>query len=165
LLTLIFFLELTSCCDYIGDILVLRQLFGKHPAWATLSIYFMISPFYVSYIPLINFQISAHKAHIKENGSISMYQTVIAWISKTPLLIIYLLFMDFVFIIQCIAIKPVVFFIEMVRNQVTTSRRNLNILDLFEDYMFSVMFEMTKSEVVGFRRLRTISQMIFETIP
>ena len=31
--------------------------------------------------------------------------------------------------------------------------------------MFGLMFEMTKSEVVGFRRLRTISQMIFETIP
>jgi hypothetical protein len=55
ILTLIFFLEATSCLDYLGDILVLRQLFGKHPAWATLSIYFMISPFYVSYIPLINF--------------------------------------------------------------------------------------------------------------
>lgn len=55
ILTLIFFLEATSCCDYIGDILVLGQLFGKHPAWATLSVYFMISPFYVSYIPLINF--------------------------------------------------------------------------------------------------------------
>jgi hypothetical protein len=36
---------------------------------------------------------------------------------------------------------------------------------MFEDKMYSVMFEMTKSEVSGFRRLRTISQMIFETIP
>ena len=55
MMTLIFFLEATSCFDYIGDILVLNQLFGRHPAWATLSIYFMVSPFYVSYVPLINF--------------------------------------------------------------------------------------------------------------
>ena len=57
MLTLIFFLESTSCLDYIGDIVVLRQLFIRHPAWFTLSFYFMISPFLVSYVPLINFQI------------------------------------------------------------------------------------------------------------
>ena len=80
-------------------------------------------------------------------------------------MIVYLLLMDLVFIIQVIVFKPIVFVIETVRNRVTDSRANLNILDMFEDYMYSVMFEMTKSEVSGFRRLRTISQMIFETIP
>lgn len=165
MMTLIFFLEATSCFDYIGDILVLRQLFGKHPAWATLSIYFMVAPFYVSYVPLINFQISAHKAHIKENGRISGIQQAIAWMSKTPILIVYLLLMDMIFIVQVIVFKPIVFMIEAIRNKVSESRGNLNLLDRFEDYMYNVMFEMTKSEVSGFRRLRTISQMIFETIP
>ena len=50
-----FLLEITSTFDYIGDIIVLLALVGEHPAWATLSIYFMLSPFYISYIPLINF--------------------------------------------------------------------------------------------------------------
>jgi hypothetical protein len=52
---LVFFLEFTSCLDLIGDCLVFGELFQRHPAWATLSVYFMLSPFYVSYIPLINF--------------------------------------------------------------------------------------------------------------
>ena len=58
---LVFLLEFTSCLDLIGDCMVLGELFKRHPAWTTLSVYFMISPFYVSFIPLINFQLSAHR--------------------------------------------------------------------------------------------------------
>ena len=59
--SLTFLLEATSCIDYIGDVLVLYQLFQAHPAWTTLSVYFMVSPFFVSYVPLINYQISSYK--------------------------------------------------------------------------------------------------------
>jgi hypothetical protein len=41
----------------------------------------------------------------------------------------------------------------------------MNFLEDFEDKMFNYCFEMQKSEVAGFRRLRTISQLIFETVP
>ena len=54
-LFIIFMLDATSCADYIVDLIVLSQLFERHPAWFTLSLYFIISPFIVSYVPLINF--------------------------------------------------------------------------------------------------------------
>ena len=114
IMTLTFFLELTSCLDYIGDVIILKQFFGKHPAWFTLSVYFMISPFLVSYVPLINFQIQAYKTKERtvstgegsETSRLSFTQGIIAWASKSPALIIYLIFMDFIFIMQSMFIRP-----------------------------------------------------------
>lgn len=73
---LTFLLEFTSALDFIGDMLVLGELFERHPAWTTLSIYFIVSPFYVSYIPLINFQLTAHRA-LNKNEQIMTHRIVL----------------------------------------------------------------------------------------
>ena len=85
----------------------------------------------------------------------------------TPLLILYLLFMDFVFIIQTVIFKNIVLIAKQTcfRGRFSKHAEKCNILGEFEARIFKGVFGMEKHEVVGFKRLRTITQMVFETIP
>ena len=48
--------ELLAAFDLIGDIMMVKGLLGsEHTAWVVLTIFTMISPFFVCYVPLINF--------------------------------------------------------------------------------------------------------------
>lgn len=50
-------LEAIALFDLIGDIYLLIQMYKfGHTAWFTLSLYTMLSPFYVCYVPLLTFQ-------------------------------------------------------------------------------------------------------------
>jgi hypothetical protein len=74
--------------------------------------------------------------------------------------------MDVIYILNCLFIKVFVMIIEFFQSRFCPeSKWNLNFLETLEDKIFEACFEMQKSEVAGFRRLRTISQMLFETIP
>ena len=147
--------------------MVLTELFQRHPAWATLSVYFMISPFYVSFIPLINFQLSAQRQHVVDQGEEKPQFKILQRISKTPFLVISLILMDVIYIINTVVIKIFLIIWDFFSSRCYPDkcRVNLNILEDFEDKVFNNFFEMQKSEIAGFRRLRTISQLIFETIP
>ena len=91
-------------------------------------------------------------------------QKVIAYMSKSPLLILFLIAMDFVFIFQSIVFKPIIFIISTL-SRGKFKQEKLNFIDSFEDHMFGLVFGMKNPEIAGFRRLRTITQMIFETLP
>lgn len=50
--------ELLAAFDLIGDVMMVKGLLGsEHTFWVVLTIFTMISPFYVCYVPLINFQL------------------------------------------------------------------------------------------------------------
>ena len=50
------FLEFIALFDMIGDIYALIIVYNQgHIAWFSLSVFTMISPFYVCYVPLLTF--------------------------------------------------------------------------------------------------------------
>ena len=121
----------------------------------------MASPFLISYIPLINYQIDSSKLQKKKR---TKCLGIIAWSSKTPFLIIFLMVMEFVFIFHTIVLEPLILIVKML----SCGRLNLqrqNIVVKFEEHIFELVFGMKKPEIAGFRRLRTITQLIFETLP
>ena len=121
----------------------------------------MASPFFISYIPLINYQIDSSKLQKKKRSKCLGF---IAWSSTTPLLIIFLMVMEFVFIFQTIVLKPLIFIVK----KLSCGRidfQSQNIVVKFQENIFELLFGMKKPEIAGFRRLRTITQLIFETVP
>lgn len=81
---------------------------------------------------------------------------VLKHLSKTPFLILFLIFMDFVFIFQSLVVKPILnFFYYLSCGFLETEK--LKCINTFEDSMFRVVFGMRKPEIEGFRRLRTIT--------
>ena len=69
--------------------------------------------------------------------------------------LVYFIILDFVFAIYSV-FSTFIFFI---------SFGKFNIGDLVEDAFFSRVLGMTRMEIIGYRRMRTISQMLFETLP
>ena len=51
----IFILELSAAFDLIGDFYLFWRMIQEDTAWATLTMYCMMTPYFVSYAPLINY--------------------------------------------------------------------------------------------------------------
>ena len=74
--------------------------------------------------------------------------------------------MDLIYIVNTILVKIFLVIFHFFSSRCCPKVKvNMNLIEDFEDRMFNYCFEMQKSEVAGFRRLRTISQLIFETVP
>jgi hypothetical protein len=57
-----FFKEIFCAVDMITDIDIFGDLVKLHPAWATLTIFSVLSPFFVIYIPFIHFLAKGEQA-------------------------------------------------------------------------------------------------------
>ena len=83
---------------------------------------------------------------------------MLAFLSLTPLILIDLLFMDLVYIFNSVIITPLVFIF-------TCGRMNTQVMETKIDQIYNFLFGMTEMDIKGFRRLRTISQLTFESFP
>lgn len=70
--------------------------------------------------------------------------------------------MDVVYIVNSVGLVPIAFIIQIL------SFGRLKIAHVFEeklDSIYEVVFGMSQMDIKGFRRLRTISQLSFESMP
>jgi hypothetical protein len=115
----------------------------------------MVSPFFISYAPLINYWVQKGSFGIYESAkkNISFKNKVIGLMILTPIFVIYLVFLDLLFMINTATLKPLVYFLKLV----TFNRVDLTRMTMFINDLYSLLFDMDTMEVEGFRRLRTIS--------
>ena len=137
----IFSVESLSCADIITDMFILSQLLVKHLWWSIFSIIFIIAPYLVSY--------TAMGTILQKKSS------VMAVIAMTPLCILYFLVLDIVFMIYAI-ISSLIFLLTLSK---------VNIGDWMEIQFFRKWLGISRMELVGYRRLRTLAQLLFETFP
>lgn len=148
-------LEFIALFDMIGDIFALILVYKLgHIAWFTISVFTMISPFYVCYVPLLTFQ----KERAEKIEDDSILQKLNGFFSLTPLILINLLLMDLIYIINSVVITPIVFIFSF-------GRLNMEVIEEKIDKIYIVLFGMSDMDIKGFRRLRTISQLSFESFP
>ena len=83
--------------DFISDIYILSYLVKFHPAWASISICTMISPFFAAYVPFANFLIRGERLESR----------VMKWVTVIPVIIFIMILLDQVFVIQGV-IYPIV---------------------------------------------------------
>jgi hypothetical protein len=82
----------------------------------------------------------------------------------TPVVLVYLLVMDLVYIVNSVALVPLAVIVQMF----SCGKIKGNLAHMFEeklDSIYEIMFGMSKMDIKGFRRLRTISQLSFESMP
>ena len=73
-----------------------------------------------------------------------MEETIVAWISMTPLLILYLLIMDGILVAHVLIAKPIILLMKMTcyRKKRQHENRWLSFFESFEDYTYKRIFNM-----------------------
>lgn len=82
-------------------------------------------------------------------------------LSLTPFIVAYLLVMDLVYIIVSVVITPLTFMLKFL----TCGKIDVTNVEEKLDVLYEILFGMTDMDIKGFRRLRTISQLSFESLP
>ena len=148
-------LELIATADLITDIQVLLMLMQtRHIAWTTIAILSMISPFLACQIPYLTFL--KDKAHDSKSCSTRL----LGLLMVSPFMLIIMTLMDLIFLLNSVIIVPIISLLELMM----CKRVQLKCVKNFVDDTYEHIFFMTKIDAAGFRRMRTISQMTFETV-
>jgi hypothetical protein len=159
-----FVLEMIAIFDLVGDIFVLIAIIKLgHYMWSVLTFFQIASPFFICYAPLINYWVQKGSFGIYESSAnrISFKNKALGFMVLTPIFVIYLVVLDLLFMINTAVLRPLVYLLKLL----TFNKLDLTRLTLFVNDMYSLFFDMDIMEVEGFRRLRTISQLTFESLP
>ena len=155
-------LEAFSTVDLVADIYIIAQLASSsHIAWLTVNIQSVFWPFLVAYLPFIAFKLSKIDAtKVESGGCFSLIKAFFRFLSVTPMLVIYLAFIDLFFMLMGLLYFPAAIILAIF------SCGHYGAREVFEcqNYLFIRLFEMNRMDVLGFRRLRTFSQLTFESI-
>lgn len=81
--------------------------------------------------------------------------------SLTPFIVAYLLLMDIIYIIVSVILTPTAMLIKVF----TCGLIDMTNIEQKLDVLYEILFGMTDMDIKGFRRLRTISQLTFESLP
>jgi hypothetical protein len=158
---MIFLLEIIAFIDLYSDIYILIHLLATgHTAWASLTLYTMLSPYLISYIPLINFQIQYYE-QIGANERSELSKNMEAMGILTPIVLIYLALMDVFYIVASVGLNSITFLLNML------SCGLIKFIDVNSkmDNVYGYLFHMKSMDIEHFRHLRTISQLSYESAP
>ena len=143
--------ESLSCADLISDVIILSQLTHHRQVWwSVLSVIFMISPYLVSYTAMGSMLQNKWKNQRKHGKS-----SLLSLIIMTPLCLIYFFLLDVVFMIYAVFSSFIFLF----------SVGYIDIGDWMEEHFFYTILSVSRMELLGYRRLRTLAQLLFETFP
>lgn len=157
-------LELIGLCDLIGDFYCLTiYVASGHYAWAALTIFQMLSPFFISYVPLVNYWIHLGSFGIYQHGKkeISKCKKIFGYMALFPIFLVYLTVMDLLYLIETVFLRPISVFL----GWISCGYCKLTVFSNTIESLYSILFDMGENDIEGFRRLRTISQLLFESIP
>lgn len=69
--------------------------------------------------------------------------------------------MDIMYLISSVIFEPIIILVKLL----TCNKFDLSFLNERVNDIYVVLFDMTNMDIAGFRRLRTISQLSFESLP
>lgn len=124
----------------------------------------MICPYFISYVPLINFWLLLGSFGIYSQGkkeTIPISKKILGYMALLPIFLVYLFIMDLMYVFHTILCRP----IQLAIKCCTCGKLNVNTCGEWIENSYQYLFDMGPNEIDGFRRLRTISQLIFEGIP
>eukprot|EP01083_Nonionella_stella_P008506 24552_1 len=143
---MILFVEVLSLCDFITDCIILRKfIMFSHVWWSSFSILMMLAPYIISFSSLL-FLFKTRRR----------FKGLFGTLYLTPFGILYFILVDIFFIVYTLFAS--------VLSLVSCGRLCANSSDLFE-YFLSKIIGLSAMDIRGYRRLRTIAQITFESIP
>lgn len=160
--------ESLSTADLITDYLVLEQFVeGGHQWWASWMVVMIAAPYLVSFSVLgtlfeqrvSKFLIQFKSKELSKWSIKWILFTLICFILMTPLSIIYFIIIDVFFMIY-VLFSTFLFLITF-----KCSCIKIDITDYADDLVFKKLLGMNRMQIIGYRRLRTLSSLLFESIP
>jgi hypothetical protein len=179
--------EMITGLDFISDIWVLGEYVNSgHNAWLVINIMSVMSPIFVSYVTLVTLIIKNYyrvwtKDKNNENSNIQnennleiervgekkiscfrkFYYDFKNFIPVTTIVIIYLFLIEIIFLLNSTVIVPIVFLLKIL----TCGKfdEQFKCIELSFKKLYDILFDMNDCEVDGFRRLRSITQLTFES--
>lgn len=149
-------IEWIAVADFITDMLVLFQISQtEHHAWTTITLFSMLAPFFACQTPFLMFL----KEQVYRDKDDRFKLKFLSEVMVSPFMLVYMFLMDIVFLVNQAILVPII----QVLRLLTCNLINLSCLTQTIDNSYEILFEMQKLEVAGFRRMRTISQLTFET--
>ena len=153
-----YLLEFIAAFDMISDILFLIEIWkGNQLAWFIISIFTIIGPYYICYVPLLRYQ---RRTMIGDHPTLA--QRIALYCAFTPLVLIYLFMLDLLYLLNAVVLSPIV----LVFNLLTCCYFSKKV-DFEEkvDEILGYIFNLEPQDIVGFRKLRTMTQFTFESLP
>ena len=96
-------LEFIAAFDMISDIFFLIEIWrGNQLGWFILSIFSIIGPYYICYIPLLRYQ----RRNMTRNPTFAQRMTL--YLAFTPLVLIYLFMLDLLYLVNAVVLSPFV---------------------------------------------------------
>lgn len=154
-------IEIVSTFDLITDLYVLKSFINsRHNMWLAINIFSVVSPLFVCISPYINFKMEKLYTDVYLNNYFPLYRKIMCLVTFTPFIIVFFFSMDVFFLIFSGVATLIILLIRLI----TCGKiNNSNFTEGTIDKSFNFIFEMSKLDVAGFRRLRTISQLSFES--
>lgn len=102
-------IEVLSAFDFITDgYLIYKFAMSRHTAWLCCNIQTVIWPFMISYVPFISFKIQKYRATFEDGEQTCLcWSKTISFFATTPLLLVYLMFIDTFFLVISTIATPI----------------------------------------------------------
>jgi hypothetical protein len=139
------------------DVLVFLQLLNtEHHGWTTITIFSMLAPFFACQTPFLMFL--KEKVYRDLNNRFKL--KFMGFVMVSPIMLVYMFILDIMFVINQALLFPLICLLKFL----TCGIIDLSCFNRALDKSYEFLFEMQKLEVAGFRRMRTISQLTFESL-
>eukprot|EP01084_Bolivina_argentea_P245868 411561_1 len=155
--------ETFSALDFYTDVLILLELYAAgHMWWSTFMLTLQLAPYLVSHGSLVTLlQNKINFYNIPRTFSFFLF------FLSTPVSLIYLFMVDMIFMV--FSVVSTLWFLILVCALLPFGKfdqiSRYDIGSWIDDVVFEKWLNMNKTEIIGYRRLRTLSQLFFETIP
>jgi len=159
------------------------MIVAQHTMWFSLSLLSMLCPFLMGYGSLVSLKIAEIKSDLTkqkeqqkeeclDHGStvrnteilqktkVGCWKTTTNLVYLSPMIILYLFLIDIMYMGLTIIILPIIFILKLF-----CRTDKLFIYDYVMEKILEYFFKMSKMDVLGFRRQRTVLQFTYESIP
>ena len=131
-------MELIAAGDFVTDIIVLKQLGNtRHAMWFTITVVSIIMPFLISYVPFMIF-LKERVTKVIFKDEITCRLRFLAGASLSPLILVYLMLMDLVFLFNETILVPITLILRLL----TCNLLDLRCLTEKIEQSYELLFEM-----------------------
>jgi hypothetical protein len=160
-------LELVAAADLYTDTVILLKMYRHdHMAWATATVVMMVSPYLVCYAALISLLLRSRvfepetlagepKRHLGLRKTVGL-------LYLSPLCICYFVLVDVVYTLKAVTVDLASMLLRLLTFGYFQPNRSG---DSAANRFMNNVIGLSKMDVEGYRRLRTLSQLIFESFP
>jgi hypothetical protein len=155
-------LDTFAAVDFFSDLYIITKfLNSQHAFWLCANLQTIMWPFFVSQVPYLNFKLIELRNIFTKRGTSNRLKFVVGMTTLTPGLLFFFIFVDLTFLVISLILGLVYLGVKCFRMDIGTIFKMEECLET----LYMNCFGLSKINLEGFRRMRTSSQLTFESFP